>query len=356
MEQTFKVPIRNLFCLLSYIHEMPELTKSMNEIDEDLITYDFIVKQFLKEVALLHRRGLVKDYIEVKESTNRLNGRLVLSESMPSIMMRKPSVVCEKDEYSANVLLNQIMKSTLGSITQNRFLKEETRKKSFLLMESIPEVDSPPLTKRLFKEITYSRQTFHYKRMIHIAKILHDFTLLSHKQGGWSLFNAELEDTDLNRIFEKFLFQFYKQEQKTYKVSSETLNWNLRGNQTYLPSMRTDVSLTHKKGNEKIVMDAKFYKHVFQNYHGNDSFHSHNMYQLFTYLMHQDQEVSVRGILVYPYNGKHVDEVFEWSERVSMEVNTLDLSASWHDIYTRLIGCLEGKSNTYSKHGSEGFS
>lgn len=104
MDNLFKVPIRNLFCLLSYMNEMPELVKSLNDIDEDLITYDFIVKQFLKEVESIRHRGFVKDYVTFTESTSRLGGRLMMTDSMPYIMGRQPIVVCEKDQYSPNIV------------------------------------------------------------------------------------------------------------------------------------------------------------------------------------------------------------------------------------------------------------
>jgi len=340
MEPSFKVPIRNLFCLLSYVNETPEFIESLNDIDEDLITYDFIVNQFLKEVDHLHRRGLVKDYVEVVETSNRLSGRLLMNESMPYIIGNQPIVVCEKDEYSANILLNQIMNSTLKSISNNRYVKQETRKRSFMYLERTPEVETPPLTKGMFSTLSFSRHTIHYKRMIHMAKLLHELTLLSHKKGNWSLFSAELDEISLNQIFEKFLFNFYKLEQKEYKVASEKMNWNLKGNPSLLPTMQTDVSLTHKREPKKIVMDAKYYKNIFQQHFGKSSFHSHNMYQLFTYLMHQPQDMDLRGVLVYPYNGYAVEEVYHWDDHMTMEIMTLNLDESWLEIYKRLISIL----------------
>jgi 5-methylcytosine-specific restriction enzyme subunit McrC len=338
METLFKVPIRNLFCMLSYVNEMPELIQSLNDVDEDLITYDFIAKQFLKEVQALHRRGLVKSYVAVTEPTNRLGGRVIMNDSMPYIIAKKPIVVCEKDEYSANILFNQVMKTILTAICRNRYVKEETRKQSFMYLEYMPEVDTISLTKGLFSKLRFGRHNIHYKRMIHIAQILHELTLLSHMHGNWSLFTAELDDTSLNQIFEKFLFHFYRLEQREYRVFSETMQWNLQGgDRSLLPSMRTDVSLSHKSKPEKIIVDAKFYKNTLQEYHGKASFHSHNMYQIFTYLMHQPREMNVRGVLIYPFNGLEVDEVFWWDERVRVEVITVNLDDSWRDIYDKLI-------------------
>lgn len=338
MGGTFKVPIRNLFCMISYVQETPELIKSLNETDEDLITYDFIANQFLKEVERLNRRGLVKNYVSKQETTNRLSGRMMMTESMPLIMSRQPAVVCEKDEYSIDILPNQILRSTLRELSLNRRLKEKTRRACFLAFDQLEGADTPALTKGTFAKVVYSRHNVHYKRALHIAQLLHEFTLLSHRQGGWSLFNAQLDERSLNALFEKFLFHFYRLEQQDFQVSSEVIQWQLEGNREFLPGMRTDISMIHKKRSEKIVMDAKFYRNLFQTHYGKSSFHSHNLYQLFTYLMHQPASDCLRGILVYPTNGIEVSEKYKWSDRITVEVMTVNLDDSWSEIHERLLG------------------
>lgn len=131
MEQTFKVPIRNLFNMLSYIQDFPEMIDQLSNVDDELITYDFLAKQFLKESQILMRKGLLKDYIERTEETGFISGKMLMTESIPSIVQRKPVVVCEKDYYSKNILFNQIMVSTLIDLYQNPHIENQTRKESF---------------------------------------------------------------------------------------------------------------------------------------------------------------------------------------------------------------------------------
>ena len=66
------------------------------------------------------------------------------------------------------------------------------------------------------------------------------------------------------------------------------------------------------------------------------------MYQLFTYLMHQNDDIEVQGVLIYPYNGTNVDETYQWNERVTMKVMTVNLDESWEKIYERLISVSNG--------------
>src|SRR5690625_1872561 len=309
MTDTFKVPIRNLFYLLSYANDLPEMVKSLNQVEDDLLTFDFLVEQFNREVQTLLHRGLVKNYVSTVEETGTLNGRLLMTESMPHIIRRKPVVVCEKDVYSEDILLNQIMKATLESIHWNVDVTEKNRRMSFHLSEELYPVSTIVLSKELFSQINFHRHNMHYKRMIQIAYLLFELKLLSHKRGDWSLFTAEMDERTLNAIFEKFLFHFYRLEQQNYRVHSERMKWNLEGNKAYLPGMLTDVSLTHRRELKKIIIDAKFYKNMFQVYRDKQSFHSGNMYQMFAYVQHKSEQIEkLRGVWIYTYNDVAIQE------------------------------------------------
>lgn len=315
---------------------MPELIESYNDVDEDLISYDFIANRFLQEVEYIHKKGFLKNYVSVVEQTDRLAGRILINESLNLLLAKRPVMICEKDEYSLNIPFNQVMKATLSMLSSNRLVKKETRIRCFKWVERLGQVEDIKLTKHMFIRNTYHRNNLYYKRMMHIALMLYELTLLSHKSGNWSLFTAELDDSALNQLFEKFLFHFYRVEQQDYRVSVEQMQWKLAGNPSLLPTMRTDISLTHKHEKQKIIMDAKFYKNAFQEYYGKASFHSHNMYQLFTYLMHQEDDIKVRGILIYPFNGTEVNETYRWSERISVEIYTVNLEDPWQRIYEKL--------------------
>ena len=344
MEQVFKVPIRNLFIMLSYSNDMPEMVREFRDVDEDLITYDFLAKMFLQEAQKRIHHGLVRNYVTHMEETSFISGRMQINESLSFFAEQKPVAVCEKDAYTADILLNQIMKTTLKSLVQNPHIKEGTRRELYLIWEKMLEVNNIPLAKEIFSRLMFSRHDAHYKRVIHLAKLLYEVQLLSHKRGDWSLFTVPIGDNELNRLFEKFLLHFYRLEQSNYHVKSERLEWNLSGNKALLPSMLTDISLTHRRKHKKIIIDAKFYKNMFQVNHGKKTFHSGNMYQMFTYLLHQPNELeNLRGILIYPFNGQETHEVYRWDERMTIEVVTVNLAARWHDIYHELIQVVDEK-------------
>lgn len=341
MSLSFKVPIKNLFYMLSYANRMPDLRESLAEVEDDLITYDFLVELFLKEVRYIVSRGTTKNYLAKVEETSTPSGRILFSESIGPIMWRRPSLVCEKDEYTEDILFNQIMKSTLQALYQNTGISGKLRRASYLLTEQLFHVQTIPLVQQVFTTIHFNRHNLYYQKMINLAHLLFTLQLLSHKQGDWTLYTANISDQELSNIFERFLFYFYQREQEHYKARRERFTWDLSGNEYLLPRMETDISLTHRFKNEKIIIDAKFYEDIFQWNFGKPSFRSSNMYQMFAYIHHQPSNHKVRGILVYPYNGRHVKEEYLYTDKATLEMRTIDLSASWDTIKKDLLSFLK---------------
>lgn len=328
--------------MLSYSPHFPDMKNHYSEIDNDLITYDLIANLFIRECRNLIRRGLIKDYVTFSEETSSISGKILMTESIPHIVQRRPVVICEKNHYSSNVLLNQIMNTTLNDLLFNSNIKERTRKESFHLLDQLEKVDNIILSREIFNRLRFDKQNSYYKRMVHLARLLFELKLLSHKKGDWSLFSVELSESEMNRLFENFLLNFYRLEQNNYHVQSERMSWNLEGNRAFLPSMQTDITLSHHRENKKIIIDAKFYKNMFQRFYQKDSYHSHNLYQIFAYMMHQPQNKNVRGILIYPANKiEEFSEKYRWDERMKMEIYSLDLDNSPQRIRKRLLDILK---------------
>ena len=341
----FKVPIRNVFCMLSYVHDLADFTKGTKMVDGDIVVMDFMARRYLQELNFLYRKGYVREYVTVVEQTDRIAGKILLNESQPLIFNRRASLVCEKDEYSTNNRLNQIVKAILQLLMQHKQVEQQTRIRCFEWLAHFQNVEEIQLTKRHFKDITFHRNNAFYKRIIQMAQLIFEMKLLSHQNGERELLTVELSDAALNQLFEKFLFHFFRMEQQVFRVSVEQMRWNVKGgNQSLLPVMRTDVSLVHKTEPRKMIIDAKFYKQMFQSNFGKESFHSHNLYQLFTYLMHQNDQLLTEGVLIYPQNGQAINEVYRWHENVTLRVMTVDLNADWPEIYARLIGVVHNFS------------
>ena len=78
---------------------------------------------------------------------------------------------------------------------------------------------------------------------------------------------------------------------------------------TYLPTMRTDVSL--RSMHRTIVIDTKYYRQTLSRYLGNEKIRSDHLYQLFAYLKNlegrDDPDSRAEGVLLYPTVGHALD-------------------------------------------------
>jgi 5-methylcytosine-specific restriction enzyme subunit McrC len=110
-------------------------------------------------------------------------------------------------------------------------------------------------------------------------------------------------DEHMNRLFEKFILEYYKKEFPQLKAEAKQINWaidNTISTNELLPIMQTDIML-HFKNGKTLIIDAKYYGQTMQYHFNKATIHSHNLYQIHTYVINQDKnhEGNVDGMLLY---------------------------------------------------------
>ena len=106
----------------------------------------------------------------------------------------------------------------------------------------------------------------------------------------------------------------------------------------FLPVMQTDIMLKCK--GKTLIIDAKYYTHTMQTGQYNTvTFHSHNMYQIFTYVKNYDicNDGSVSGMLLYAKTDETItpdNDFIMGGNKIS--VKTLDLNLQFSDIAQQL--------------------
>ena len=146
-------------------------------------------------------------------------------------------------------------------------------------------------------------------------------------------------------LFEGFVRNFYRIEQKEFAVGREDIKWLAEevttGAKAFLPIMRTDISLESKE--RKIIIDTKFSKETLQDHFGKKSVKSDNLYQLFSYMMNCACKGGIHehceGILLYP----SVDSTPPLRYMIhghKVSVRTINLNQDWRDIHRDLLGLL----------------
>jgi 5-methylcytosine-specific restriction enzyme subunit McrC len=201
------------------------------------------------------------------------------------------------------------------------------------------------LERSSFSRVRLHRNNAYYDLLLKVAELAFD-CLLPDPAGSGFLFQDVLRDEiKMARVFEEFVRNFYRTEQQTFSVEPLTIQWHAVSLETSglgrLPAMRTDVFLSNAK--RQIIIDTKYYASALQIYHGNQSFHSGNLYQLFSYLKNFPAGTSTshaaEGMLLYPEVQHELDSLYEIQGH-RVKIATVDLSKPWPMIEHRLLALL----------------
>jgi 5-methylcytosine-specific restriction enzyme subunit McrC len=249
---------------------------------------------------------------------------------------------CSFDELSHDSPINRILKASLLRLSRAPTLDSELAKELRALAQRFPNVADIQLQRSSFARIRLHRNNAYYGLLLKIAELAFD-CLMPHPSGKGFVFNDVLRDEKkMARVFEEFVRNFYRVEQRTFAVEPLTLRWDAIpltcGNLGELPMMRVDVFLRGKHRN--IIIDTKYYADALQSYHGRESFHSGNLYQIFSYLKNaaaKDPELSAaHGMLLYP-EVQHTLDASYLIQGHRTRIATVDLAKPWPQIADRML-------------------
>lgn len=286
------------------------------------------------------KQGLYRDYIEVDETTSSIRGKINITESINGLSFINKKLNCTYDEFSVNSQLNKIIKTTLTILLKATITKIQRRgiKNILLYFRDVDTLD----TNSINWEIRYDRNNQDYRMIIGICYLTLKGLLQSDKKGDNKLMEF-FDDMRMSRLYEKFILNYYRKEHTYLKAYSPQIEWQLDDDfDDLLPKMQTDITLEYE--NRILIIDAKYYSKTTQSYFDARTIHSHNLYQIFTYVKNKEIEVEggVSGMLLYARTREEVQPGHDYlmsGNRIS--VKTLDLNQDFDVIKKQLDNIVE---------------
>lgn len=336
------IPIQNIYYLLCYAWNKLEEEKVVKVQDEDTTELmDLFAKVLINGTTYLFKKGLDRGYISIAEDTRRIKGKIIFGPSLKRTLFRKAMAHCEYDELNYNILHNQILKSTIKNLMKVQGLDKDLKNELHLIYGRFPFLDEIKIKNRHFSQIKLHRNNYFYDFLIKVCEIVHHCILIDEQTGKYKFMDFIRDKDRMNRLFEEFVRNFYKKEQKVYRVYREKISWTLEKEgeyDAYLPGMETDISLEDKDNQRKIVIDTKFYETTFQvqsRFESHKKVFSSDLYQLFAYLKNLEKKGGMnkrcQGILLYPVVDEEVDIFFNLPNHL-VRVKTLKLGQNWRGI------------------------
>ena len=293
-----------------------------------------------KGMASQIKRGLGKEYIIQSESLSTIRGKINISASVKEQTIIKKQLICSYDEFSVNSYMNRIIRTTMDLLVRSEISKSRKKELRKLLV-FLGDVKPLDVTSINWK-IQFNRNNQTYRMLISICYLIIKGLLQTNSDGSTKLMDF-LDEQRMNKLYEKFILEYYRKEHIKIKVSASQISWDLDDDKSdMLPIMQSDIILCYKE--KTLIIDAKYYSKTTQVQYGVHTVHSNNLYQIYTYVKNYDKEKTgnVAGMLLYA----QTDETILSHNTYRMDgndimVDTLNLDCDFDNIKYQLNSIVE---------------
>ena len=333
------IPVRNIYYMLSYAFQILQEQGYNNIATENFDNAAELYSAILaKGISIQLKRGLNREYSEINEPLSAIKGRIDLPASIKTRSIMKAQLVCSYDEFSENSYFNRILKTTVILLLKTDISKSRKRELKNLML-SFKNVDTLDVH-NIDWHIRYNKNNQSYHLLLSICNLVVSGLLQTQKDGTSKLMNF-IDEQRMCRLYEKFILEYYRKHHPFIAANSEQISWQLDdGRCDMLPVMQSDIML--RKGNQVLIIDAKYYTYTMQSQYDTRKLHSANLYQIFTYVKNKEHELKdtehrVSGLLLYARTDEEIqpnNTYFMSGNRI--DVKTLDLNCDFNEITTQL--------------------
>ena len=182
------IPIRNVYYMLSYAFQILQEQGYNNISTEDFDNSAELCSAILsKGISLQLKRGLNKDYIEVKEPLSAIKGKIDISDSIKTRSIMKSQLVCSYDEFSENSYFNKILKTTVMLLLKADISKSRKKELKNLMM-FFSNVDTLDVHD-IHWHIRYNKNNQSYHLLLSICNLVVEGLLQTQQDGTSKLMN-----------------------------------------------------------------------------------------------------------------------------------------------------------------------
>ncbi len=345
MSSSPKIPIKNIYYMLCYAWNVLEQSDSISLGSEKFDNiYNLFARIYINGTSSLIKRGFSRYYIQENEEVSTLKGKINISDSIKEQTFHNGRMICQYDNFSENIKLNQIVKTTMGILIKSPKLEANLRDKLLKLRLYFAGIQEIRFSKALFSTLRYNRNNNHYRMLINISQLIYQ-GLITNEVDNEIVFADFVRDKQMSKLYEKFVLNFFRihLDEKKYTVHAPKLKWNLdeeisEEELSLLPEMRTDIVIQNKVKNTQLIIDTKYYAQtlVSSNWTDVEKVRTVHLFQILAYVNNSDFEGKINGMLLYPTIENDINANFPMGGS-SIAIRTLNLNTEWNDIAERLL-------------------
>jgi 5-methylcytosine-specific restriction enzyme subunit McrC len=341
---TSNVPIQNLYYLLCYATKCLSVRDRIDVESLDGPTPAALYAKVLDQgLGRLRRRGFPKRYRDREEETAYPRGRINFAPTVSRALLQQRKVSCTISELVHDHTINRAFKAAARVLAGAPGVPHDVRVRLRGHAQILGSVADWPIRQI---DIVGARRERRLDAltafMLDICRLVQQSALISPAGDDTAFFDLRGSASAMGAVFEEFLFEFYRQEQRTFTVSRPHLNWQhsapMGVDTTVLPTMRTDVML--ESANARVLIEAKCTAKTMESHKGGKpKLRSSHLYQILNYLDHVATDRPKTGLLLYAQSGNPLDLRFEIAGHRLM-VRSVDLEQDWQGIHRDVLATL----------------
>ena len=332
---------QNIYHMLAYafqvLNEQGYRDVALEEDFEN--TAELLAAILCRGVAVQIKRGLMREYVAAEEPLSSPRGKILVSNSIKAMTVRKKQLVCTYDDFSTNAYNNRIIKTTFDVLMKTKISKERKKeiKKLLIYFDGVELLD----VHNINWSQRYDRNNQSYQMLVSLCYMVLKGLLQTTTDGSTKLMDF-FDEQRMCRLYEKFILEYYRRHYPQLKASASQIPWILDDgcSNAMLPVMQSDITLS--SGNHILIIDAKYYSHATQVQYDRHTIHSNNLYQVFTYVKNKDAQFGdephkVSGLLLYAQTDEAIlPNNTYWMSGNRIDVRTLNLDCNFSEITRQL--------------------
>jgi 5-methylcytosine-specific restriction enzyme subunit McrC len=324
-----KIGHLNFFKMLLYSEKISDLPSFENKVKieegEDLV--DFMAKLFCESMTPIIQEGIYRNYTSVVEEISTIRGKLLVVQNIRSPRISQEKFFCEYDEFSADILENQILlycSQLLSELVASEKIKEKlVRIQQQLQKEGVSE---KILDIYHLDQITYQKFNEQYEEILKLCEFILRITWYGDFSNKEEIpINGFLYN--MNTLFQNFVTKAVEKIFVDFNVdwkAREQILENIPIIPDGIPTkiidpgiLKPDIVIRTKKNVAKLIIDTKYKDHDPP---------AADYYQSLAYALTMDCPV----LLLLPKFGDRRKEDFklipEFDKDVKISVRSIDLS------------------------------
>lgn len=302
-------------------------------------TDDLFSEMLIRGVSKLLKRGLYREYIGQLSNISTIRGKVDIVTTIHNRVSRRNLIGCEYDELTVDNIYNRIIKTTLLALLRSSDVSSARKGAIRSILPYFSEIGCVDACCVRWNQLSFRRNNMNYKFIINLCYLALHHMIPSDKPGEY--YFQSLSERSLNRLFEKFVLNYYIVHHPDLRARAEHIVWDVnlfeKHEISFLPSMKSDITLSYH--GKTIIIDTKFYGRITQQNFSKHTIHSGNLYQIYTYVKNKDTDHSgnVSGVLLYAKTDEEIVpglDAYFGANRLLVE--TLDLNTYFDSIRSQL--------------------